>query len=104
MRIKYTPAARTDLQTTKAYIAKTLHNPKAAEHVVKEILNHCSYLKAHPQLGMSLSARTGAETDLRYLVCQHHIVLYRVEGEFILVARILDARTDYMRLLFGELT
>ena len=102
MKIKYTPAAMEDLQEMKTYIAKTLHNPKAANRITKSILDSCANLKSHPQLGMSLAAKTGQDTDLRYLVCEQHLALYRVEGELILIARILDGRTDYMRVLFRD--
>lgn len=100
MRIQYTPAAIADLQEMKAYISKTLHNPKAAYRITRNILDCCAHLKEHPQMGMSLSAKIGLDTDLRYLVCEQHLAMYRVEGDFILIARILDGRTDYMRVLF----
>lgn len=100
MTIKYTPAAIADLQELKNYISKTLHNPKAAQRITKSILDHCSNLKSHPQLGMSLAAKTGVDTDLRYLICEHHLAMYREEDDLILIARILDGRTDYMRVLF----
>lgn len=100
MKIKYTPAAIADLQELKDYIFKSLHNPKAAQRITKSILDQCSNLKTHPQPGMSLAAKTGVDTDLRYLICEHHLAMYRVEGDLILIARILDGRTDYMRVLF----
>ena len=100
MRIKYTPAAIADLQEMKDYISKVLHNPKAGKRITKNIMDHCSNLKEHPNLGMSLAAKTGLETDLRYLVCEQHLAMYRVEGDLILIARILDGRTDYMKALF----
>lgn len=100
MRIKYTPAAIADLQEMKDYVSKTLHNPKAANRITKSIMDHCANLKEHPQLGMSLAAKTGEDTDLRYLVCEQHLAMYRVEGDLILIARILDGRTDYMKVLF----
>lgn len=100
MTIKYTPAAIADLQELKDYISKTLHNPKAAQRITKNILDQCSNLKSHPQLGMSLAAKTGVDTDLRYLICEHYLTMYREEGDLILIARILDGRTDYMRVLF----
>lgn len=100
MKIKYTPAAIADLQEMKDYISKTLHNPKAANRITKSIMDHCANLKAHPQLGISLAAKTEEDTDLRYLVCERHLAMYRVEGDLILIARILDGRTDYMKVLF----
>ncbi len=102
MKIQYTPAAIADLRELKDYISKTLHNPKAANRITKNILNCCAHLKEHPQMGMSLAAKTGLDTDLRYLVCEQHLAMYRVEGDLILIARILDGRTDYMRVLFKD--
>ena len=89
-----------DLRESKDYISKTLHNPKAAQRVTKSIMNYCSNLKTHPQLEMSLAAKTGEETELPYLVCEQHLAMYRLEGDLILIARILDGGTDYMRALF----
>lgn len=100
MKLKFTPAAIRDLQELKKYISSTLHNPAAANRISKNILDACSSLKEYPQLEMDLSAKTQKETDLRYLLSEKHLVIYRVEGELILIARILDGRTDYMQILF----
>lgn len=72
MKLKYTPEAIRDLQETKTYISKVLHNPKAAERITRSILNLCGRLKDHPNLGMSLNAKLDYETDLRYLICENH--------------------------------
>ena len=89
-----------DCKNKFAHISKTLHNPKAANRITKNILDCCAHLKKHPLMGMSLDAKTGVDTDLRYLVCEQHLTMYRVEGDLVLIARILDGRTDYMRVLF----
>lgn len=100
MKLKYTPEAIRDLQGTKDYIANVLHNPKAANRISKQILDACGNLKSHPYFGVSLRAKADVNTDLRYLVCENHLIFYRVEGDWVLVARILDGRTDYLRVLF----
>ncbi len=102
MTIRYTPEAMNDLRETKAYIRKVLKNPKAATRISKAILDACSGLKNHPELGMSLEARTGHSSDLRYLICEKYIALYRIDGNVISVARILDRRQDYLHILFHE--
>ena len=53
-------------------------------------------------LGMRLSAKTGRETDLRYIICEKYLVFYRVDETTISVIRILDGRMDYLRILFGN--
>ncbi len=102
MTIRYTPEAMNDLRETKVYIRKVPKNPKAAARISRAILDACARLKEHPQLGISLEARTGQNSDLRYLVIEKYIALYRIDGNVISVARILDGRQDYMHILFGE--
>ena len=38
--------------------------------------------------------------DMEKLV--KHIALYRIENGTVLISRIVDARQDYLRILFGE--
>ncbi|MCC8181949.1 MAG: type II toxin-antitoxin system RelE/ParE family toxin [Clostridiales bacterium] len=101
MILRYTPAARADLADTRDYIENTLKNPGAAQNVTMQILKHCSILKEQPFCGGDLAAKTGRDTDMRFLVCGKHIAFYRVQDETISVIRILDGRTNYMRELFG---
>lgn len=102
MTIRYTPEAIRDLQEMHKYIAKTLRNSRAAARISKAILDTCAKLKQHPQLGMSLEAKTGKATDLYYLICEKHISFYRIDGDVISVARIIDGRQDYLRILFSN--
>lgn len=102
MKLKYTPEAISDLQETKTYISRVLHNPTAANRITKSILDQCSQLKEHPNLGVSLSAKLDMDTDLRYLICENHLPIYRIADDWVMIVRILDGRTDYLRLLFRE--
>lgn len=105
MKLRYTPEAISDLQEIKRYIKNTLHNPTAALRISKAILAACSSLKSFPKMGMSIESKAGFETDLRMLTCENWVAAYRIEDEsgMISVARIMDARQDYMRILFGEM-
>lgn len=105
MKLRYTPEAISDLQEIKRYIKNTLHNPTAALRISKAMLDACSSLKSFPKMGMSIESKTGFETDLRMLTCENWVAVYRIEDEsgMISIARIIDARQDYMRILFGEL-
>ena len=102
MTIRYTPEAVRDLQELRQYISKVLNNPKAATRISKGILDSCARLKQYPHLGMSLEAKIGISTDLRYLICEKHIAFYRIDDNVISVARIIDGRQDYLRILFGN--
>lgn len=105
MNLNYTPEAISDLQEIKRYIKNTLRNPTAAMRISKAILAACSSLKSFPRTGISIETKTGFETDLRILVCENWIAVYRIEDESgtISVARIVDARQDYMHILFGKM-
>lgn len=100
MKLRYTPAARSDLREIREYIGGMLNNPIAANRITAGILENCSHLKEQPRMGAELSEKTGRETDLRYLICGKHIAFYRIEKDTVSVIRILDGRTNYLRVLF----
>lgn len=104
MRLRYTPEAIADLREIKSYIKTTLHNPYAAKRISGAILDACSSLKTFPEMGISVAGKTGVETDLRMLICENWAAFYRVEADsgMVSIARIVDARQDYMHILFGE--
>ena len=102
MRILYSPEAREDLNEIKRFISTEYHNPQAAKRIVQQIMQSCSNLRQFPQLGMRLSEKLQRETPLRFLISGNHIAFYRIEGSDIRVTRILDGRTSYLRVLFGE--
>ena len=104
MKLRFTPEAISDLSEIKRYIGKDLHNPSAAMRITKMILNQCSSLKRFPRAGAELSALTGYETELRLLICENYIALYRIDTNTVSVARIINARQDYMRILLHEKT
>ena len=104
MKLRYTPEAIADLREISAYIKTELHNPKAASRISKSVLDTCADLKRYPEMGVSIEATTGFTTDLRMLICDNYIALYRMDEDVISVARIIHAKQDYMRVLFGELT
>ena len=103
MKLRYTPEAISDLQSIKQYIKSTLRNPTAATRITKMILDNCASLKSFPESGSSISALTGYETDIRMLICENYIALYRVDDDMVSVARIIHAKQDYMRILFRGL-
>lgn len=103
MKLRYTPEALRDLQEIKRYIKSELHNASAANRIAKAILDGCSQLKQFPEIGPSIEAKTGYETDLRMLVIAHYIALYRIDTDTVSVGRVIHARQDYLRILFGEM-
>lgn len=99
-KIRLTPAAARDLADIQSYIAEELGNRAAAARTVKRITAKLRVLQRYAEAGPSVMEITGEETDLRMLVCGQYIALYRVENRIVSVARIVQGRQDYMRVLF----
>ena len=59
-------------------------------------------LEQYTQAGLSISARTGINTDPRIFICNVYLAVYRVESSVISVARVIDGRQDYIIELFGQ--
>lgn len=97
--IKYAPQALSDLRNIIDYISVELNSPQAAERTVDDILDKIDYLS---EIGRTLSSRINVKTDYRYLVCGNYNVFYRVENEVVKVIRVLNARRNFMTVLFGE--
>lgn len=101
-KVFLSPEASRDLAQIKQYIALELKNPAAAGRIVAAILKELRTLERFPAQGPSVEALTGFQSELRLLLCGKHIALYRIENDTVFVARVVDARQDYLRLLFGE--
>lgn len=102
MRLRYTPEAIADLREIRRYIRDTLGNPQAAKCIPNMILDSCAHLKDFPQMGMALSSVLDCDTDLRMLVCENYVAVYRCEGDMVSVARVFHKRQDFLRILFGK--
>lgn len=86
MRLQWTPTASRNLEAIEAYIERD--NLLAALETVLEILRQVEVLKDHPGLG-----RPGRVEGTRELVITGlpYIVPYLVEGERVIVLRVLHA-------------
>lgn len=102
MKIIYTPQARNDLREIRDYISHELRNPTAAKNVTDKVLKSIHLLADQPLLGVSVSEKTGRNTDFRCLFSGNYGVFYLPNDENIEIIRILDLRTDYMRMIFGN--
>ena len=101
MELKYTPKAKEDLQNVKYSILDTCGSKEAAAKVLREITKTVRNLAVFPYMGTELVKITGVLTDYRSLFSRHNYIFYRIEGNCILIIRILNEKQDYMRVLFG---
>ena len=103
-KVRLTPEAVRDLSEIRRYISVELGNPSAAQRIVGSITENLRLLERHTLADPSVEAPTGHPTDLRILVCGKYIAIYRAEGSVVSVARVVNARQDYIRILFGKVS
>ena len=87
--------AKNDLLEIKSYIALA---------TVSRITKKLRILQNHAQAGAPLSSIADIESDYRFIVSGNYISFYRAYGSEVFIDRIIYARRDYMRILFGDST
>lgn len=95
--------AQNDLIEIKAYIEEELLNPSAAQATISKITKRLRILRTHAKAGAPLSSITDMESDYRFLVSGNYLCFYRTYDREVYVDRILYARRNYMRVLFGDI-
>ena len=101
MKLRYTPAAIRDLEEIRAYIASTFDSPELAQRAVDRIAATCALLRDQPFLGGELRKKLGREARGRFLIRDRNMIIYEV-GEFVSIIRVLDTRTDCLRILLAD--
>ena len=94
--------AQNDLLEIKAYIEDDLMNPSAAVATVSRITKSLRILQNYAKAGAMLSSIADVISGYRFIVCGKYISFYRICDNDIYVDRILYAKRDYMRILFGD--
>ena len=101
-KIRYSGAAKNDLEQIGDYIMSESNSPKAALNTVRKIQNSIDRLGTFPQIGSPLSSIADTVSDYRFLVCGNYLAFYRLQGSDVMVDRILHGKRDYMKILFGN--
>ena len=99
--IELAPDAVDDLTEINGYISLVLKNPEAADRIVNCILDEIERLSDSPELGVSFESKFGIHTDLRYLVVEKYIVIYRNTDEKVRVIHVFYGKRNYLKILFG---
>ena len=99
------PLANEDLLSIKEHITKELDNPTAATNILAKITKSLRLLIDFPLSGAPLASIMDFETEYRFVVSDNYISFYRYidNNETVFVDRVLYARRDYMKILFGDI-
>lgn len=100
--LRYSPEALTDLDEIWEYIVSDLANPDAAQNTVDSILNAADRLRDYPESGALLASVADIVSDYRFVPVGNYLLFYRARPCEVFIDRILYARRNYLRVLFGE--
>lgn len=103
MELAWSPAAVDDLEAAVDCIESELASPMAARRLVDSVIEKAQLLADVPGAGTALRALNGIDTGRRYMVCGNWMVFLECGNGWELVVRVLYAKSDYMRTLFGEI-
>jgi len=103
MELAWSPAAVDDLNAAVDYIEFELASPMAARRLVDSVTEKAQLFADVPGAGTVLRTLGGIDTGYRYMVSGNWMVFLECADGRALVVRVLYARSDYMRTLFGEL-
>ena len=98
--VVYSPAAVKDLEGIGAFLSDCA-GPDAAENAIRGILGKVDGLSNLPEIGTPLDSRCIIHSPYRFVLSGKYLAFYRYEEDCVFVDRILDARSDYLRKLFG---
>ena len=101
-KIRINPLALKDLLDIREYIINELNNSVSAVKVIEEIVQSYEKLRNFPMLGGSLTTKIDFLTDYRFLVSGDYIIFYKVDDDYVSIYRILNAKRDYLRILFKD--
>jgi len=97
MAVRYGPQVEAELDDIWIYVAQESGSIEIAERQVASITEHFFLLSKHPQLGRRRD--DDLRRGLRSLSVSGYVVIYRVEGDDVLILRVLHGRRDIKALL-----
>lgn len=90
------PEAKTDIDEIAYYVFVQSGSPETAERVIESIYSQFSLLDLYPRAGRR---RDDLRPGVRSLAVGEYIVLYRVEGDDVLIQRVVRGSRDLPALM-----
>ena len=99
--VTYSPLAEEDLDIVWDEVFEASQNFDTADKYVRDLRAEVRKKKKYPKTGTPLTFM-GEFTGLYYVTFKEYRAFYRIIGNLIEVGRVLFARSDYMKTLFGN--
>lgn len=101
--VEYSPYAIRDLDRMWTEVFKASRSYDITERYLNDLMDKVESKAEHPKSGAPLYYEDRL-TGYYYVVFKEYLAFYRLEGERILVDRVLFGRSDYIRILHLEET
>ena len=98
MNVIVTDEVYNRLAEIKKYIAKD--SVQNANKVVDKILASFENIGIFPNSGTHLSNRIDCSNDLKYKIVYSYAVIYKIEGNNVVIATVLHLKRDFNRIKF----
>lgn len=99
-KVEYSPKSLEDLHRVKKYIVEN-YGDEVGKKVLLKITTNIRQLEKFPASGVVLAGIVDVPTDYLYLFIAKNYIFYRIEGEAVLIIRVLNEQQDYVQILFG---
>lgn len=99
--VRYTPEAVRDMEAVWDGVYEASKNYDIADRYIEEFAEAIAAKKAFPLSGIPLEYR-GLFTGFYSVNYKKYKAFYRVRDDYMEVVRIIMAKSDYMKILFGE--
>lgn len=100
-KIRYSPAAQKDMDDVWDGVLEASASYDIADKYVEEFANQIAAKKDFPESGIPLYYR-GLFTGFYSVNFKAYKAFYRINDGYIEVTRVLLAKREYMKILFGE--
>ncbi len=99
--VRYTPEAVRDMEAVWDGVYEASKNYDIADRYIEEFAEAIAAKKTFPLSGIPLEYR-GLFTGFYSVNYKKYKAFYRVRDDYMEVVRIIMAKSDYMKILFGE--
>ncbi len=100
--VRYSPRAVNDIDSIWDVVYSVSRNYDVADEYIDGIIEAIGDKEEFPRSGAPLTYR-GLFTGFYSVLYKKYLAFYRVKDEYIEVARVLLASSDYIKILFGGL-
>ena len=100
-KIRYTPEALVDLMQIKEDITFVSGSSNVASRYLRELIGKFKEKKLFPQSGIPLNFED-IFTGYYFVHYKAYNAFYLIKGDQIELIRVLQSKSDYMRILFGN--